>query len=91
MLKEYHTKQGVLFLSEEDSEDYFKGLVEIVEELVLKNYNITININKILKEFDRKFVKQGIPIGIAKYESKDGLDITASKIKDFIVASIQHK
>jgi len=46
MLKEYHTKQGVLFLSEEDSEDYFKGLVEIVEELVLKNLDIEEFIKK---------------------------------------------
>lgn len=36
------------------------------------------------EEFYEKFVKQGIPIGIRKYENKDGTDITPSKLEDFI-------
>ena len=35
-------------------------------------------------EFYRQFVKQGIPIGILKYENKDGTDITASKMIEYI-------
>lgn len=30
-LEEYHKLQGVSFLSEKDAEDYFRGLVTIVE------------------------------------------------------------
>lgn len=30
-LSEYHQQQGVAFLSRKDSEDYFRGLVTIVE------------------------------------------------------------
>lgn len=41
-----------------------------------------------VKKFDEKFVKQGIPIGIRKFEAKDGLDITPSKIKLYLTSSL---
>jgi len=43
------------------------------------------------EQFNEKFVKQGIPIGIAKYEAKDGLDITPSKIISFIDSLLKSK
>ena len=43
------------------------------------------------EQFNEKFVKQGIPIGIAKYEAKDGLDITPSKIISFIESLLKSK
>ena len=33
-LKEYHSNQGIAFTSEEDSINYYRGLVEIIEHLV---------------------------------------------------------
>ena len=35
MLAEYHTKQGVLFLSEEDAEKYFRGLTDSMYAVAL--------------------------------------------------------
>ncbi len=40
------------------------------------------------EEFDRLFVKQGLPTGIAIYSSKDGTDITPSKLKAFFSSHI---
>ena len=31
-LAEYHRKQGIAFISEKDAEDYFAGLVDLIEE-----------------------------------------------------------
>ena len=36
-LEKYHQKQGIAFLSKDDAEDYFKGLVEIIEKLSFNN------------------------------------------------------
>ena len=43
------------------------------------------------EEFNGKFLKLGIPIGIIKYESKDGLDITPLKIISFIESLLKSK
>lgn len=43
---------------------------------------------EIIKKFRDNFVKQGIPIGIREYTSKDNLDITASKIESFIISTV---
>ena len=40
--------------------------------------------------FSRLFVRQGFPIGISKYENKDGTDITAAKITDFFSSELTH-
>lgn len=50
--------------------------------------NKDLLIKEILHEFDRKFTKQGIPIGIVKYESKDKLDVTVGIIKSFLESSL---
>jgi nucleoid DNA-binding protein len=33
-LGEYHKQQGIVFLSQKDAEDYFKGLVDLIESLI---------------------------------------------------------
>ena len=38
-LEKYHSKQGITFMSVSDAENYFKGLVEIIETLV-KKYSV---------------------------------------------------
>ncbi len=40
------------------------------------------------EKFDEKFVKQGIPTGIAIHQNKDGTDTTPSHIKDFIFSTV---
>lgn len=40
-LREFHKEQGVAFLSEKEAEEYFQGLVELIESII-KESNINI-------------------------------------------------
>lgn len=33
-LAEYHKNQGIVFMSEEEAIDYYKGLVELLEQFI---------------------------------------------------------
>jgi len=64
-------------------EHYIGNETEKIEKLIPPTMHYKTK-NEVEKDFDQKFTKQGIPIGIAKYETKDGLDITPEKIKSHI-------
>lgn len=36
-IEDYHRKQGIAFLSTKDAEDYFKGLVDLIESIIQEN------------------------------------------------------
>lgn len=51
-LSEYHKEQGIAFISEADALDYFKGLVELIENLVDDEIEEIPQFKGTLKELD---------------------------------------
>lgn len=53
-LQKYHQQQGIAFLSKDDAEDYFKGLVEIVEDFAFNNKPITSQDKPLMSDYEKE-------------------------------------